>query len=558
MTFLELLRPQPIRLLFDALLLPNISHMPSFLLDLRITEWGWQGIVLFVSLSIAGISLAISVVKYLLEVKLAYVGNKVVSRLRKSVFRHLIELPVIFHDTQQTGDLVVRMSGDILLMRDLFVNFIINFVGRITLIVGMLTVMALMNLKLTLIVLVMLPAMVWITSNATKQVGKLTRKQRKHESDLAQSVHEIIGEMRVFAAYGRKDIEDERFDSNNRRSFKNDVKSRRVRARLSGVTEMTLAAAIVIIIFLGTREVMQDRLSAGQLLVFLSYLRTMFKPIRSVVNMTGRMGKAAACAERVIDILETPVELKDLPNAIPAPEFEGNIVLQDVTLTYDGKARALRKINLHIKPGEIVGLTGHSGSGKSSLCMLIPRLYDPDSGCVMIDGRDIRDYTLESLRSQISLVLQDPGIFHLSIAENVAFGQVECPRDKIIQACKETELHESIVAMPEKYDTLVGERGMMLSGGQRRRLAIARGLVRSPRILILDEPFAGLDDSIAEGIADTILRISKDRTIIIVSHHPHHLTRCTRIIEMSMGMIIKNATRFPIPIKKEEAANVRH
>lgn len=541
LTCLELLRPQPIRILFDALLLPNKEHLPGFIRSWDLTQWPWQYVLGLVCLSVLVISGAIALIGYILEVKLSYVGNKVVARLRKVVFRHLLELPVLFHDRKETGDLVVRLTGDILVIRDLLVAFVVRVFARTSLIVGMVLVMLLMNPLLTVVALILIPGLVLLTRWSTRRVRALTRRQRQQESDVAQSVHELIGEMRVFAAYGRKDLEDERFDSTSRGSFKNAVKCRRVLARLSSFTELTLALGICATIGLGTRLVMLDRMSAGELLVFLSYLRTMFKPIRSLANLVGRTGKAVACAERVFEILETPIELRDAPDAVAAPPFEGHIAFRNVSLTYGGKAMALRNVDLEIEAGEIVGVAGPSGAGKSSLCMLIPRLYDPDEGCVEVDETDVRRYTLESLRGQISLVLQDASVFNMTVAENVAFGQVDCSKEKVIQACREAELHEMIETLSEGYDTIIGERGAMLSGGQRRRLALARALLRNPRILVLDEPYEGLDRDTSEAIHSTILKLRDNRTIVIVSHHAQHLRGCSRLIELRGGSVVSDS-----------------
>lgn len=540
LTALELLRPQPIRILFDTLLLPNVERLPQVIQNLGVAEWPASGLVAAVCSLVLVLGLATAAVNYLLETRLAYLGNKIVSRLRKVVFRHLLALPSLFYDTQKTGDLVVRLTGDIHMIRELAVNFVVSIAGRVTLILGMGAMMIWMSPKLAFFALILMPLLAWATWRATGLVRKYTKRQREQESEVAQTVHELIGEMRVFAAYGRIDMEDERFDKQNRSSFKTDLKSRRVRAKLSGAGEVTLALGICATLGLGTLQILDGNMSAGELLVFLSYQRTMFKPIRSLVNLLGRMGKALACSERVLEILETETELRDEPGAIEAPDFEGAIDLRDITLTYAGKADALTGLNLRIEPGDVVGIHGASGSGKSSLCMLIPRLYDADEGVVEIDGVDIRRYTLESLRSRISLVLQEDGLFDLSVAENVAFGLRDWKMRDVETACRAAGIHEDVAALRRGYETVIGERGAMLSGGQRRRLALARALIRNPRILILDEPFKGLDPKTAEGIRETILGMARGRTVLIVSHHDEHFKGCNRIVRIADGQAIED------------------
>lgn len=540
LTALELLRPQPLRILFDGLLLPNPDGIPAFLKPLGLLEWSPTSLIALVCGSVLAIGIGIGAVNYGLEVNLAYLGNKMMARIRKMTFRHLIALPNIFHDSQKTGDLVLRLTGDILLLRDLLVDFVVSFFGRVTLVVGLLALMFVMNMKLALIALILIPAISWATLRAAKLVGSYTRKQRKQESRIAQSVHELIGEMRVFAAYGNPNVEDEHFASVNRSSFRSDVKSRKVRARLSGATEFSLGVSICLVLGIGALEILEGRMSAGELLVFVSYLRTLFKPIRSITTLVGRTGKALACAERVVDLLETPISIQDSPDAVKAPTFEGRIALRGVDLTYGRKSQALSNVDLVIEAGETVGISGPSGSGKTSLCHLIPRLYDPDRGVVEIDGVDIRKYKIRSLREQISLVLQDPGIFHLSIAENVAFGREEWTSEEVEEVCRLAEIHEDILKMPKRYGTIVGERGSTMSGGQRRRIALARALLRDPRILILDEPYEGLDKQVADSISKTIHRIAQGRTVLLVSHQAEHLAPCSRMIEIREGRISRD------------------
>lgn len=539
LTLFELLRPQPTRILFDAILTRHPHSLPRVLRNVGIEHWSRGELLTFVCSSVLLLGVGTGLVNYLLEVRLAYLGNKVVSRLRKVVFRHLLALPSLFYDSQQTGDVVLRLTGDIIMIRDLAVDFIVSFVGRSTLVFGLGGMMLWMNLRLGLVALALMPILAWIAARATAEVRSITRDQRRKESDVAQSIHEIIGEMRVFAAYGRRDLEDERFDGRSRSSFRDDVKGRRVRARLAGIGELTLAAGICAVFGLGTYEILNERMTPGELLVFLSYQRTLFKPIRSLVALMGRTGKAIACTERVLDILDTPLELANSPDAIHAPPLRGEVVFDRVSLTYGGKASALRGVSLRFEPGEIVGLCGPSGAGKSSLCMLLPRLYDPDEGTVLLDGTDIRRFTLESLRPQVGLVLQDSGLFDLTVAGNVAFGLTDWTPEDVAEACMAAGIHETILGLPSGYETLIGERGAKLSGGQRRRLAIARALVRKPRILILDEPFEGLDHATAAAIGRTILALASHRTVFIVSHHPQHLAGCTRIVRMEGGRVFE-------------------
>lgn len=536
-TLLELLRPQPIRLLFDLKLLPDPEHLPGLVRDLQLDRYSEFAVVGGICLLVLLISAGLAVSNYLMQVKLAFVGNRIITSLRKITFQHLTSLPSLFHDDQKTGDLVLRLTGDIQMIRSLLVDFAVAVVGRMTLIAGLLATMLWMNPRLALITWLTLPGLVWTTGKATHQVRAITRGIRRKESELAHSAQELIGEMRLFAAYGRRDLEDDKFDRKNIKTSDNSSGASRIEARVAGQAEFTLAIGICIVMAVGAYDIHHDRMSAGELLVFLSYMRTLYKPIRSLVGLSSRTGKAAACVERVLEILEAPITLTDAPDAIEAPRFRGAVRLRDVTMTYGGKVHALRGVDLSIAPGEVVGVVGPSGAGKSSLCMLLPRLYDPDGGSVEIDGVDIRRFTLQSLRSQVCLVLQDAGVFDLTVEENVAFGLREWSREAVIDACKAAGLHETITEMPEGYATLTGERGARLSGGQKRRLAIARALIRDPRVLILDEPFQGLDPVTADSIAETIRANAHGRTTLIVTHQGRFLRGVPRIIRVNRGAL---------------------
>ena len=225
---------------------------------------------------------------------------------------------------------------------------------------------------------------------------------------------------------------------------------------------------------------------------------------------------------------------------MPLADEPLHVIFRDVELSYGGKSPALRGLTFSIKPGEILGITGPSGSGKSSLCMLLPRLYEADGGQILLNGAPLEAWTLESLRSRVCLVLQDAGLFDMSLAENVAFGLVDCPNDRIVSALHQAELQDLVARLPEGLQTMIGERGMRISGGERRRVALARALVRQPRILVLDEPFEGLDHATAESIRQTILRLAGERTILIVSHQPFHLAGCTRLIRLEQGRMVSD------------------
>jgi subfamily B ATP-binding cassette protein MsbA len=376
----------------------------------------------------------------------------------------------------------------------------------------------------------------------TRRIKKFSRAVRKKESELTSVVQEVFTSIRVVKAFAREDYEQERFEAESLENVETALKARSLKAKLAPVVEVIVAIGTCLVLGYGARLVLRESLSAGVLIVFLLYLGKMYKPMRDLSKMTDTVSKASVGFERIQEVLEIESKVRDLPRAKKAPKFKGKIEFEHVSFNYDGGNPVLKDINFAIKPGQMAALVGPSGTGKTTIISLIPRFYDPISGKIKIDGRDVRQYTLKSLRQQISFVLQDTLLFHATIWENIAYGRPDAPRKQIEDAARLANAHEFIEKMPDGYDTMVGERGISLSGGQRQRIAIARAIIRDTPILILDEPTSGLDAASEQTVIEALDRLMKGRTALLIAHHLETVRHADCIFVIKDSELVERGT----------------
>lgn len=359
---------------------------------------------------------------------------------------------------------------------------------------------------------------------------------------MAATASETINAIKTVQALSLESAFEEQFTKQNEKNWKQDVKAKRLAASLERSVDLLTAIGGALVLFYGTVLVLRKELSAGGLLVFLAYLKNAFRPIQEFAKYTARLGKAAAAGERVLDLLQRVPEIRDLPGAIKAPAFQGAVRFEKVSFAYENGQSLLREIELEVQPGQRVALVGPSGSGKSTLVSLLLRLYDPEQGKVLIDGRDIREFTLESLRAQISAVLQDNLLFAASVRDNIAHGAAAATLEQIIEAAKLANAHEFVMALPQGYDTVLGERGVTLSQGQRQRLAIARAAIRKAPLLILDEPMTGLDKSNERAVVESLDRLDYGCTTFLITHDLQHAARAQLILYLEGGRLVERGS----------------
>jgi len=534
------LEPWPLKFVFDWVILPanaGGATRPAWLAPL-----GPLQIVGLAATVYILVLLVRSVCLYYEKVGFAVVGNRVLTRVRADLFRHIQCLSMAFHNRARSGDLLVRVIGDIGMLKQISVTAFMPLVGNVLVLILMAALMLWLHWKLALLVLVSTP-LYWIpTLKFGRRIQDVSRQQRKREGEMAAGTMEMIGAMQVVQTLSLEDTFTQRFTSEDQKSLKEGVRFRRLLARLRGIVQLMSGVSTAAVLFYGTWLVLQGDLTAGSLLVFLSYLKAAFKPLQNFTKYSGRVAKASAAGERVMDLFVTEPDVTDRPGAVNAPCFKGAVRFEHVSFSYEPGVRTLQDIDLDIPAGSFVVVAGESGAGKSTLLELIPRLHDPDSGRVLIDGQDIRDYTLASLRAQISFVMQDTLLFATSIRENIALGSPGASDDAIREAARLAGAHGFIMEQADGYETLVGERGVTLSVGQRQRIAVARAALSPAPILILDEPTTGLDEDNQAVVMNSLLRLARGRTVFMITHDPLQMRHADIVVGLESGRVAEFVT----------------
>jgi len=508
------LEPWPLKIVIDHLIVPVAPELRSAVLgELQpMTLVALAGAALLVVYGLRGLF------TYFQKVGFALVGNRVLTRVRGDLFRHIQCLSLAFHARARSGDLVVRVIGDIGLLKDVAVTALMPLVGSVLVLATMAGLMLWLNWRLALLVLLSLP-LYWLpTLFLGRRIQRVSHDQRQRESAMAATAAESIGAMQVVQTLSLDEAFADQFARENRKSLKEGVKIKRLMARLQATVQLMTGVSSAAVLAYGTVLVLRGALTAGELLVFLSYLKAAFKPMQDFAKYSGRMARASAAGDRVIRIFETPYDVADHADAVEAPPFTGRVEFRDVHYAYEPGQAVLRGASFAAEAGQFVAIVGPSGSGKSTVIGMLSRLYDPDRGSVLIDGRDIRDFTLESLRAQISVVLQDTLLFATTMRENIAYGAQEASDEEIVAAARLANAHDFIEALPEGYDTEVGERGVTLSVGERQRIAVARAALRRAPILILDEPTTGLDPQNRRLLMEALERIGREQTTFMITH----------------------------------------
>jgi ATP-binding cassette subfamily B protein len=397
-------------------------------------------------------------------------------------------------------------------------------------------------IRKSLIAVAIFPVFLITTATMSKRIHKVATKQRQREGLMAANAAEAIGAIKVVQALSLQSRLEKTFAKQNQKSLNESAQTQKLRAGQERTVEILVAIATSIVLWRGVQLVMVGTLTPGDLLVFITYLKVAFKPMRQLAKYTGQIAKAIASGERIIDLLEIVPEVRDSRWAYPAHSFRGMVEFCCVSFAYENQANTLNNVSLTVLPGQKVALVGASGGGKSTLVSLLLRLYDPQQGRVLIDGGDIRDYTLDSLRKQISIVLQESILFAASIKDNIAYGCVEATDKEIEMAARLANAHDFIMALPEGYDTVVGERGATLSGGQRQRIAIARAAIRQASIVILDEPTVGLDNHSERLVTDALDRLTQTSTTFLITHDLRTAQNADQIFYLEGGQVLERGT----------------
>ena len=488
-----------------------------------------------------------SLLLYLHNLFLTSLGQKVVLSIRLQLFDHIISLPQSFYEKIRAGDITSRVSKDATDINVMLESLLTVAVRSCPTILGIIIMSYIVDWVYASVFLLVIPIIYTTNVIFAKQMRLAIKEQRKVEGQLASLVQEAVTEHKAVSAFGLEDILLEDLKLAGVESSEYAVKVGRFQGLLVASVDGVFGITTLFITFVGIMRIMHGCLTVGQLVIFLSYLASLFKPIREISKFSLRWAKSMAALDRIQEIMHIgvgPINLKktNIKTQKRVKQFQGHIKYSNVSFGYTPGKYVIKDFSLEIKPGEQIAIVGGSGSGKSTILHLLLRFYDPDRGQIMIDGHDIKTFDPVFLRKQMSVVLQDSHLFRMTIRENIAIARPEATEEDIVAAAKAAEAHEFIMSLPRGYDTLLGEGGVGLSGGQKRRLAIARAVLRNTPIVLMDEPTAGLDAASEQAVIKALKRLIQNRTTILVTHQLSTITDFQRIVVMDMGKIIEQGT----------------
>ncbi|HEX2030078.1 MAG TPA: ABC transporter ATP-binding protein [Actinomycetota bacterium] len=510
-TAMELLRPWPIKLVFDRVLLAGAGRGGRGAVPPELTLVAAAAATFLISVLLGTLSVRAAVAA-------AQIGRKVTVRIRRQVFEHLHALAVPFHQSSRTGDLLIRLMGDVNAVRDALYTSWVNLLARGTLFVGVAAIMLALDPGLALLAMAPLPLLAVGITRSSRRLREVARKQRRSEGDAASHAAETLRHIRVVKAYAAEDRATEAFARDARSGERAGVRAARIAAQVDRMTEVLTGLGLALVLFAGARSVVAGTLSPGSLLVFVSYARVMYKPLRKASQEGPRLAKASACAARLLDVLRLPPE--DFHAGGGALPFRGDVALRGVRYAYPNRAEALRGISFELEAGDLAVVRGPNGSGKSTLLSVLLRLLRPDAGQVLVDGVPVERFRLRSYRERFAYVPQDVQLFGATVRENILYGRPDATDDEVAEAARLALFDDVVARLPDGYETALGEGGATLSGGEARRLMLARAALRRARIVLLDEPMAGLDPEARPVVAAAIRRIAAGRTTLVVTHDP--------------------------------------
>jgi ATP-binding cassette, subfamily B, bacterial len=478
------------------------------------------GPFVWIALAYLGLTLLSGVTGFCDEYLATWVGERFLLDMRTSFFRHLQDLSLDFFERRRLGDIISRLTGDIAAIESFVLSGVTDALSYGLRILFFCGALFFIQWDLALVSLVVAPFF-WLAARHFSRLIKVaSREKRRRSGSISSVAEESFSNAALVQAYNRQDGEVQRFHRENLGSYEATMASTRLRALYSPLIDLIELAGAMLVIGLGTWELSRNAMTLGELLVFLTFLTQLYSPIRGLGKLANSIYSASAAAERIIEFLDLEPSVADRPGAVSLGRAGGEIELQQVGFRYPGTNRnALTEVSLRVAPGQVLALVGPSGAGKSTLAKLLLRFYDPTDGAVRLDGEDIRDVRLESLRDNVALLLQETLVFDGTIAENIAYGRPAASTAEILAAARAADANGFIEELPEAYATQIGQKGRRLSGGQRQRLAIARAMIRDAPVLILDEPTAGIDAESTRRIMGPLRRLMGGRTTVVISHN---------------------------------------
>jgi len=535
MSGLELLKPWPLQVVIDSVLggkpvvwAPLAGLSPQALLGGAVAAL----VVIYVLLGLVSVWNNYTTIS---------IGQGMVNDLRSRIYAQLQRLSLSFHNRASVGDLIYRVTADTYAIQTLAMNGLFPLVSAALLLGGMLVVMLRLDPLLTAVACGVGPLLLLGIVMVNRHLSAAAIEMRERESEVYQIVQRNLSAIKLVQAFSREDIEHGLFLAGSRASLQSGLRLYTLQTAYGAATNVLIAAGTAAVLWAGAQQVWNGRLSVGEMIVFVSYLASLYAPINSIVQTYGLIQGAKAGVRRVFTVLDAEPAVRDGDDALPTP-LHGAVEFRDVRFAYPDGELALRDIDLQIVAGTCVAIVGPTGAGKSTLMSLLPRFYDPNDGAVLIDGVDLRTLRCAELRSQISMVLQPPIVFPMSIHDNIAYGRPEATRPEVEAAARIAQAHEFIARLPDGYDTVVGEQGATLSEGERQRLTIARAVLRQAPILILDEPTSSVDVATEASIMEGLERFIAGRTTFVIAHRLSTVRKADLIIVLQRGAIVEQGT----------------
>jgi len=499
-----------------------------------------------VTLTLVGVVVVTAAFGYGRGYLLAYTGTRIVSDLRVRLYTHLQGLSLSFYDERRTGEIMSRVTADTTLVQTVITNNLLSLVQQVFTLAVVVVIVLVTDWRLALLALAVAPLLVVMGLLVGRRTRALSKQAQEQLAEASTVLEETLSTTRVVKAFGRERYELERYAGAVGRSFSITVSAARLRALFEAVMTTAGFAAVAVVLWFGGHEVLAHRLTPGGLISFLFYLMLLIGPLQSLASLYNEFQQALGGAARIFELLDTRPAIIDAPGAYALPAVRGHLEVRGLSFAYgaDGRMGAvvLDEINVTAAPGQVVALVGPSGAGKTTLVSLLPRFYDLTAGRITIDGHDITGVTQESLRAVMAIVPQEPTLFGGTVRENIAYARAGATGDEVEQAARAANAHAFIAALPDGYDAIVGERGVKLSGGQRQRIAIARAILKDPRLLILDEATSALDNHSEALVQEALERLMAGRTTIVIAHRLTTVERADKIVVLDRGRVVEEGT----------------
>ncbi|MFJ7829807.1 ABC transporter ATP-binding protein [Peribacillus sp. NPDC097284] len=528
-------------MIFISMLEFSIPQLTQYTID-DVIPGKEYGSLIWVGIGILIAAILLTLLNYLNGYIVSKVGQKAIMNLRNEMYDHIQKLDMKFFDKNRTGDLMSRLMNDVNLLQQLISSSMLQVITDTVTFFAIAIYMLFINWKLTVVLLITFPFMFYLTRVFGKRIRLSFRSVQSSAGDVSNQLQDSLSGIRLIQSFTNEEFESKRFADRNHENTVANIKSVRLRSMFGPLIDLMNNLGLIAVIVFGAWQVMQGEFTIGLIVAFLAYLRLLQSPIRNFSRVISIVQQSAAAFERITEIMETQPGIQDKKTAINVPKITKQIEFQGIDFAYVEGVPVLRNLNLMIKAGQVTALVGSSGAGKSTITSLLIRFYDPQQGTIKMDGHDIRDLTLKSLRSQMGVVSQDIILFTGTIRDNITYGKLDATDEEIIEVAKAAYAHDFIKTFPKGYDSQIGERGVKLSGGQKQRIAIARALLKNPQIIILDEATASLDTESEHLIQEALSNLLENRTSIVIAHRLSTVQKADQIVVLEKGVIQENGT----------------